>query len=257
MNRTDPIADRRLITAIRIFGISALVLLAAGVLMAAFHAPLLPGFDDPDCEPPDCQTSPVGQKIFYFHVPVAWSAYLAFILLAIASYRVLSTEQDHWDAFAVAAAEVGVLLAALTLFTGSLWGHLEWGIPYWNPQDMKLTLTLVMFLVYVAYLILRRQIADPRRRKRTAAVYGLLGFAVVPLSYMAQRVWQSVHPDASPLNPEGGIVTPGVRETFYLNVVAFVALLLFLVLTRYRIELQRLEQEAAQAEETGAMEEKP
>jgi heme exporter protein C len=242
--------DQRLLRAIRFTGIAAMALLAVGALMAAFHAPLLPGFDDPECEPPHCHTSPVGQKIFYFHVPVAWTAYLAFILLAIASYQVLSTQRDHWDSLAVASAEVGVLLTALTLFTGSMWGHLEWGIAYWNPRDMKLMLTLVMFLVYVAYLILRRQLTDPRKRSRIAAVYGLLGFAAVPLSYMAQRVWASIHPDLSPLNPEGGVTTPGIRETFYLNVVAFIALALFLILTRYRIEmLRRQEQQARHAQQ--------
>lgn len=252
MSAQNQATDRRILSAIRITGIAAIALIAIGALMVAFHAPLLP-----DCaEEPvaNCHTSPVGHKIFYFHVPVAWTAYGAFILLAISSYIVLSTNKDHWDALAVSAAEVGVLFTALTLFTGSMWGHLEWGINYWNPQDMKLTLTLVMFLVYAAYLILRRQLTDPRRRARIAAVYGIIGFAVVPLSYMAQRVWQSVHPDVSPLNPEGGIITLGIRETFYVNVLAFAALIAFLILVRYRIERQRRqaqrEQDEAATEET-------
>ena len=236
MSPGNPTSDRRLLTAIRVFGILAMVFLAVGALMAAFHAPLLP-----DCavEPVEnCHTSPVGHKIFYFHVPVAWAAYLAFILLAVASYQVLATGRDGWDSLAVASAEVGVLFSGLTLFTGSMWGHLEWGI-YWNPQDLKLMLTLVMFLVYAAYLILRRQLTDPRRRARIAAVYGILGFAAVPLSYMAQRVWASIHPAVGPLDPAGGIITPGIQETFYVNVIAFFALLLFLILTRYRIEVDR------------------
>lgn len=239
MSRVEPKTDRRLVAAIRLSGILAMVLLAVGALMAAFHAPLLPDCDDDD-PPVNCQTSPTGHKIFYFHVPVAFAAYAAFIVLAVASFQVLSTKEDHWDAMAVAAAETGVLFAALVLFSGSMWGHLEWGMRYWNPWDLKLTLTLVMFLVYTAYLILRKQLPDPRRRARIAAVYALLGFATVPLSYMAQRVWRSVHPVIfDPTDTTTGLITPGIRETFYVNVLAFVSLLAFLLLVRYRIEIYR------------------
>lgn len=238
MSRIEAPMDRRLVAAIRTSGILAMLLLAAGVLMAAFHAPLLP--DCAEDPAPNCQTSPIGHKIFYFHVPAAFAAYAAFILLGVASFQLLSTKRDPWDALAVASAESGVLFAALVLFTGSMWGHLEWGMRYWNPWDLKLTLTLVMFLVYVAYLILRKQLTDPRRRARVAAVYALLGFATVPLSYMAQRVWRSIHPVIfDPTDPTSGIVTPGIRETFYVNVLAFLALLVFLVLVRFRIEMQR------------------
>ncbi len=239
MDRVEPTLDRRLVTAIRISGILAMVLLAVGVLMAAFHAPLLPDCDD-DNPPVNCQTSPTGHKIFYFHVPVAFAAYAAFIVLAVVSFQVLATKEDHWDAMAVASAETGVLFAALVLFTGSMWGHLEWGMRYWNPWDLKLTLTLVMALVYIAYLILRKQLTDPRRRARIAAVYALLGFATVPLSYMAQRVWRSVHPVIfDPTDSTTGLITPGIRETFYVNVLAFVSLMAFLLLVRYRTEMQR------------------
>lgn len=229
-----PETDRRIVAWIRWSGTFAGILIALGVLMNAFYAPT-----QPDCAvtPVDCQTSPLGQRIFYVHAPVASAAYLAFALLAFASYRSLVRSDEVWDAFAVGAAEVGVLLAGLTLFTGSLWGHLEWGIPYWNNKDTKLVLTLVMFLIYVAYLVLRRQIADPRRRARVAAVYAILGFVTVPLALMAQKLWASVHPRVNPALGGSGFRTVAAEQTFFVNLVAFVALALFFMLVRLRVEL--------------------
>lgn len=240
MTVLDDEQSKRLESWIRFTGIAAFLLVPLGVFMAASVAPLLP-----DCDvaaAPNCQTSPIGQKIFYFHVPAAFAAYLALTLLAVGSYRFLAREAALWDAFAVGAAEVGVLFSAVTLYTGSMWGHLEWGagFGYWNNDDTKLVLTLVLFLVYVGYLILRRQIDDPRRRARIAAVYALFGFATVPLSYIAQRVWRSIHPTVfDPGNPQAGLVTPWVEETFAVNTAALFALALYLMLVRLRLEVRR------------------
>lgn len=244
MAHVAPETAKRIVTGIRASGILATILLAAGILLTAFYAPLLP---DCDTTPtPNCQTSPVGHKIFYVHVPVAFAAYLALTLLAYSSFRSLVREDDAWDAFAVGCAEVGVLFAGLTLFTGSLWGHLEWGFGYWNNDDTKLVLTLLLFVVYVAYLVLRRQIDDPRRRARIAAVYAILGFATVPLSYVAQRLWASIHPTVfNPPGGQGGIGTPAVEHTFIVNAAAFIVLTVFLVLLRFHNELQTRDREVS------------
>lgn len=241
MSLLDAEETARLERWIRITGAVSMGLIALGVLMAAFYAPLLP-----DCDvvaAGNCQTSPLGQKIFYFHVPAAFAAYLGLTLLAFASYRYLSRESVIWDAFAVGAAEAGVLFAAVTLYTGSLWGHLEWGADtfgYWSNDDTKLVLTLILFLVYVGYLVLRRQIDDPRRRARIGAVYALFGFATVPLSYVAQRVWRSIHPTIfNPGDPTSGIVTPSVEYTFVVNLAALLVLTVFLLLVRFRLEVAR------------------
>ena len=211
-----------------------------GVLMAALYAPTLADCDH--VQESGCQTVPLAQKIFYFHVPAAFGAYAALLVLAVASYMALSGNPAWWDALAVSSAEVGVLFAALTLLSGSLWGHLEWGsdFGYWSNSDVKLVLTLILFLVYAAYLILRRQLDDPDVRARVSAVYALLGFVTVPLSYAAQRVWeQSRHPTvfASP-DPSAGLVTPGVEEAFLVNTAAFLALTAFLIAVRVRAELR-------------------
>ncbi len=234
-----PDTEARVARALRIAGLASIVLIAAGALMMAYYAPLLPDCDETPSD--NCQDSPIGQKIFYVHVPVALAAYVALLALAYSSYRYLARDDEAWDAFAHGAAEVGVLFAALTLFTGILWGHLEWPFfGYWNNDDWKLVLTLVLFLVYAGYLVLRAQVHDTRRRARVAAVYALLGTVTIPLSYVAQRVWASIHPTifAAP-DGEGGIVTPGVEETFVVNALAFVALAVFLMLARFRVEAAR------------------
>lgn len=230
--------ERRLDRWIRITGIAAMLLVLVGVLMAALYAPLLPGFEEGGPH-----ASPLGQKIFYFHVPSAFAAYLSLVVLATSSYLYLGREAPVFDAFAAGAAEVGVLFAGVTLFTGSMWGHLEWGADtfgYWSNEDAKLVLTLILFIVYAGYLVLRRQIDDPRRRARVTAVYALLGFVTVPLSYVAQRIWQSIHPIVfgNP-DPDAGLVTPGVEETFFLNLAALIVLAVFLLLLRFRLEVRR------------------
>lgn len=234
---TDPVAsDRRLIAAIRISGVLSVALIASGVIMAWHFAPLLPR-----CDPSgtvnvlNCQTSPEAQKLFYIHVPIAFAAYLAFVAMAFCSWRHLDDRRTHWDTGAHAAAEVGVVAAGLTLATGMMWGKAEWD-DAWNNADLKLVLTLVMFLFYVGYLVLRQQIDQPRRRARISAVYALLAFVTVPLSFVAHRLWRTTHPwvFGNP-DPNAGIVTPWVEDTFVVNTAAFLALAIFLILVRYRV----------------------
>lgn len=229
-------------TAVRVTGVLTLVAMAIASVLAAHFAPVLPDCDDfTTAAPGNCQASPHAQKLFYFHVPVALAAYVAFIGLAFASYRFLVRHDRAWDAFAAAAAEVGVLFSGLTLLSGSVWARAEWGV-WWRNEDTKLVLTLIMFLVYVGYLVLRRQIDDPRRRGRVGAVYALLSFATVPLSYVAQRVWKSQHPTVfDPGDPTSGIVTPWISETFTVSVIAYILLAAFFILVRYRLEVQRID----------------
>lgn len=244
-------ADRRLVGAIRLFGYLAGWLLLFTVGMAALWAPGLPDCDDyatAVSAPDNCQTSPLASKLLFFHVPVAFGAYAMFLVLAYSSWRYLARADRAWDEAAGAAAEVGVLFSALTLVSGSLWGHLEWGeqFGYWRNSDIKLVLTLVMFLVYAGYLVLRKQVSDPRRRGRVAAVYGLLGFVTVPLSYAAQRIWQaqSIHPTIFRAgDPNAGIVTEGWNETFLIGVFAFLALAAFFFATRLRLAIRDAERE--------------
>ncbi|MGH2809717.1 MAG: cytochrome c biogenesis protein CcsA, partial [Actinomycetota bacterium] len=140
------------------------------------------------------------QRIFYVHVPSAWIAYLAYAVVLVASIAYLRGDSPRWDTIAHSSAEVGVLFTGITLATGMIWGKSVWGI-YWT-WDARLTLTFVLFLIYLGYLIFRAMAADPGQGSRIAAVIGIAGFAVVPLVHFSVQWWRGQHPDSV-------VVTPG------------------------------------------------
>ena len=117
----------------------------------------------------------MAQKIFYLHVPAAWSALLAFSLVGIASALYLWLHDPRLDRFAAASAEVGVAFSAVMLTTGPIWAKPIWGT--WWTWDARLTLTLFLFFLFVGYLALRAAVHDPAERARFSAVVGILGHA--------------------------------------------------------------------------------
>lgn len=140
------------------------------------------------------------QKIFYLHLPLAWWGLLSFFIVFAASIAYLRTRNFLWDALAGAAAEVGVVLAALALITGSIWGKPAWGV--WWTWDARLTTTLVMCFVYAGYLIIRTMDIQPGRRSQIAAVVGIAAFLDVPLVFFSARLWSYIHPPSISLEPE-------------------------------------------------------
>jgi heme exporter protein C len=190
-------------------------------------------------------TAPLAWHLFYFHVPVALVSFLAFGVALVASVQYLRTRDVRWDHHAVAAVEAGVVLTAVTLATGMIWGQAEWGVA-WRWTDAKLVVVLVLFLVYVAYLMLRREIANEETRRRVAAVYAVAGFATVPLAYAAQRVWTSFHPTVFGTT-EGGIETPGVLPIFAFAMLVFA--LVYVILHRWRVASLRTEARVARFEQ--------
>lgn len=140
---------------------------------------------------------PANFKIFYFHLPIAISAYLAFAAVFISSVLYLRGKQQKWDITALSAAEVGVIFAFLTLASGSIWAKSAWG-DYWVTWDVRLNTSLVLFLIYLAYLMIRQAVEEPEKRARLSAVFGIVGFVGVPLSYMSIRLWNraTMHPVA-------------------------------------------------------------
>jgi heme exporter protein C len=184
-------------------------------------------------------TAPNAWKLFFFHVPVALVSFIAFLVALMASVQYLRNRRATWDRSAHAAIEVGVLFTAITLITGMIWGKAEWGTP-WRWNDAKLVLVLVLFLIYVAYLLLRREIPDPDRRARIGALYAVAGFASVPLAYFAQRIWLSFHPTVFGNDaPDSGVATAGVMPIFVYALLVFVCL--FLMLYRWRERLLEAE----------------
>lgn len=176
------------------------------------------------------------QKIFYFHVPLAWNAFLGFAIVFFASFRYLATRDPKWDARALSAAEVGVLFTTLVLITGPIWAKPVWGI--WWTWDARLTLTLVLWLIYMGYLMLRRYVDAPERRAVLAAVVGVTGFIDVPLVYFAIRWWRTQHPQPVIAGGEGSGLDPRMANTLWVCVLAFT--LLFVALYRRRLEIEKL-----------------
>ena len=132
------------------------------------------------------------QRIFYFHVPSAWNAGLAFLVVFIAGIMFLAKKDYYYDRLACASAEIGVLFCSIVLITGPLWAKPAWGI-YW-PWDARITSFLVLWLIYVGYLMLREFTENDLKRASLSAVVGIIGFLNIPLVYFSISLWRTMHP---------------------------------------------------------------
>ncbi len=132
-------------------------------------------------------------RMLALHPPIAWTAYLAFGVTALASilYLVPKTRRMRWDAVAHASAELGVLFTGLTLITGSLWGRPTWGV--WWTWDARLTTTALMFTIYLGYLAQRSVADNASTRAMRSAFIGVLAVIVVPVNHMAVEWWRTLH----------------------------------------------------------------
>jgi len=182
------------------------------------------------------------QRIFYFHAPLAWVAFLAFAMTCVFSILYLAREKRHWDAAAAAAAEIGVVFCALVLVTGTLWARAAWNT--WWTWDSRLTTTLILFMIYLAYLILRQAYAGNQAGPRMAAVLGIVGFVDVPIVFMAVRWWRTIHPAV--LQGPGWGMEPAMLTTLLINLAAFT--LLFFLLLALRVRMGLLEERIRAAE---------
>jgi heme exporter protein C len=186
------------------------------------------------------------QRIFYFHVPSAWVAGVAFLVTLVAGLAYLRTRQRSWDRLGLASVEIGLTFALMNVASGSVWGCVAWN-SCWN-WDPRLVTASIACLAYVAYLMLRAGIADPERRARFAAVYGIVAFISVPLTYFSIQLARSIHPLLfGPNNPnaEGdSSLTPRMLQTFLFCLFVFTVLYVDLLWNRLRLEhlTERVEQ---------------
>ena len=164
------------------------------------------------------------QRIFYFHVASAWVSYLAFGITLIGSLLYLKTKKMHWDTLACSSAEIGVVFCTAAIITGSLWAGAVWRV-FWRWDDMKLFLTLVLWLVFVSYLALRANSQPGKKRANLSAVFGIIGFLCVPLSFMANRIWAQFHPTV--IATDSG----GLQSSMVLALVTAVFAFTFLYIT--------------------------
>ncbi len=175
------------------------------------------------------------QRIFYFHVPSAWVAYLAFALVFLSSIAYLRTRARRWDLLAHSAAEVGVVFCTLVLITGPIWARPVWGT--WWQWDARLTSSLVLWLTYVGYLFLRSLAADPRSVGRPAAVLGILGFLNVPIVHFSVYWWRTLHPTGPTVSDPTEASGLGGPEllAFFTALLAFTLLFAWLLAARVRV----------------------
>lgn len=183
---------------------------------------------------PNEKTMGIIQRIFYFHVPAAWVAFLAFGIVFAASIAYLVSRNDHWDLIAAISAELGLVFCSIMLITGPIWAKPVWGI--WWTWDPRLTLALVLWLIYVAYVMLRIYIDDEGKRARLSAVVGIIGFLDVPLVYMSIRWWRTQHPAAVMGGGEKSGLAPEMMLTFIVCLITFTTLFFYLLQKRYGIE---------------------
>ncbi len=168
------------------------------------------------------------QKIMYVHVPAAWNAFLAFIVVFWASLVYLWKRSEGADLLAESAAEVGAVFTGLTLLLGSIWGKWAWGV--WWTWDPRLTSTAVLFIIFVGYLALRSFTEDPERRATWSAGVGIFGALNVPIVYMSVRWWRTLHQvQSSPETMSAEYVT-----ALRVNGIAFLLLLVAVLGWRYR-----------------------
>ena len=173
----------------------------------------------------------VAQKIFYVHVPAAWSALLAFSLVGIVSALYLWLHDPRLDRFAAASAEVGLAFSAVMLTTGPIWAKPIWGT--WWTWDARLTLTLFLFFLFIGYLALRAALQDPAERARFSAVVGILGLLLVPFIHLSVYLFRTLHPQPIVLKPSAPSLPPEMLRTLLVSGSTFLLLYLGLVTIRY------------------------
>ena len=177
---------RRSLIAPAYWTVTALSFAAVGA-MAAFYAPVE-------------ATMGLVQKIFYVHLPAALNTFAAFLVVFVAGIGYLAQKRAWWDDLAVAAARSGVVLCTVTLLTGMVWARAAWGTWWtWSP---RLTFTLLLWLLYVVYLIVRSSVDSEQRRAVVAAAYGIVAFLDVPLVYLSAKLLPDIHPTAMTMTRE-------------------------------------------------------
>ncbi len=177
------------------------------------------------------------QKIFYIHVPVAWTAFLSYFMVMIGGIAFLSTKDYKWDRFGQAAAEIGTLFMTLVLITGPIWATPIWGKPWvWEP---RLTTSLILFLIYIGYFMLREFGGHPERIARYAAVLGIIAFVDVPIIFLSVKFWApevQSHPQVQMAEQSGGILGP-----FFYSLTIFT--ILYVLMMRFRLHTLKLQED--------------
>ncbi|MGD0483310.1 MAG: cytochrome c biogenesis protein CcsA [Gemmatimonadales bacterium] len=186
----------------------------------------------------------LAQKIFYIHAPSAWVAFLAFGIVGITSIVYLFLKDPRADLFAASSAEVGMVFTTEVLVTGPIWGKTIWGT--WWTWDARLTLTLFLWFVMLAYLVLRSAVHEPGQRARYSAVLGILGALLVPFIHVSVYLFRTLHPLPVVLKPGRPTLPGSMLVTLVFAFLTFT--LFFAALLWHRYALARLTDARAHAD---------
>lgn len=210
-----------------ILDISALVVLAAATGLVFLYAPVE-------------QVMGMVQKVFYFHVATAWVGLLSFIVAAVAGAIFLAGHNPDWDVVETASVELGMVFLLIAIISGSIWAKPIWNT--WWTWDPRLTTVTVTELIYAAYLMLRSGIEEPERRARFGAVYVIIGFLSVPLTFLSIRIFRTIHPvvvgSSDPSALGAFDMSTKMLQTFMFGLFAFTVV--YAALLWHRIRLGRL-----------------
>ncbi|AGA68665.1 ABC-type transport system involved in cytochrome c biogenesis, permease component [Desulfitobacterium dichloroeliminans LMG P-21439] len=176
------------------------------------------------------------QRLFYFHVASAWLGMLAFFVVFLSSILYLIKREKKWDNYAYTSAEIGVIFTTIVLVTGPIWARPIWQT--WWTWDPRLTTTLIMWFLYIAYVKIRSSLHEDDKRSRYAAVFGILAFTDVPIVFFSIRWWRTMHPGAI-VSGSGLALAPDMKLAFYMSLLAFTLLYLLLMVKGSRIETLR------------------
>ena len=177
------------------------------------------------------------QKIFYVHVPSAWVGFLSYFVVMISGIMYLNSNDDKWDYVSLSAAEIGTFFMGLVLITGPIWATPIWGQPWiWEP---RLVTTLILFLIYIGYFMMRTFGGYLERMKRNAAVLGIVSFINVPIIFLSVQFWSpeiQSHPQVEMAQQPTEILSPFLFSLFVFTMI-------YLVMIRYRIYVIQLNNE--------------
>ena len=176
------------------------------------------------------------QRIFYIHIPLAWLGMLSVIILAIFSIAYLITRNIKWDNLAYSTAELGFILITLVLITGMIWSKAEWTV--WWTWDPKLTTTVILWFIYLAYIMLRKYGPSDLRGASYGAVLGIIGAIDVPMIYMAANWWSSAHPELNigPLSDQSSSVNSEMMMTLLVSLIAYTMLYIIILNEKYVVK---------------------
>ncbi|MGB9640424.1 MAG: cytochrome c biogenesis protein [Anaerolineales bacterium] len=195
------------------------------------------------------------QRVFYFHVAAGWVGMLGFLVAAVVGILYLRSGKREYDIVGVAAVEVGLVFAFINIVSGSIWARPIWNT--WWTWDPRLTTATVMELIYAAYLMLRQGIEDADRRARFGAVYVLLGFASVPLTFLSARLFRTIHPIVIGTNQSGSMgqfdMAPKMLQAFLFSLLTFTVVFIDILWHRVRLGIlaEKIEEQKIKLGEEG------